>query len=77
VRERVVDRLVTPDVEPAVPRALDQRGGRRDEEEEVHDLAEAREEVAARFLEFGAKLSKRKRSISRCDISPRCALRAM
>ena len=55
VRERVVDRLVASDVEAAIPRALDQRRRRRDEEEQVHDLPEAREQVAAGFVRVAAR----------------------
>ena len=47
VGEDVVDRLVAADIEAAMPRALDQQFRRRDHQEQVDELAEAREQVAA------------------------------
>ena len=55
VGERVVHRLVAPDLEPAPPGALDQRRRRRDHEEQVDDLPEAREQVAARLVRIGSE----------------------
>ena len=55
VRERVVDGLVAADLESAVPRALDQRCGRRDHEEEVDDVTEARQQVAAGLVGVAAR----------------------
>ena len=49
VRQDVVDRLVPADLQAAPPRALDERLRRRDHEEEVHGVAEARQQVAAGF----------------------------
>ena len=53
VREHVVDRLVAAKLEAPLPRAFDERGGRGDHEEQVDDLAEAREQVAAGLIGVG------------------------
>ena len=55
MRERVVHRLVAADCEPAVPGAFNQGGGRCDQQEQIHDLAESRQQVAAGFVRIGRK----------------------
>ena len=49
VRERIVDGLVPPELEAAVPGAFDERFGWGDHEEQVDDLAEAGQQIAAGF----------------------------
>ena len=56
VPERVIDRFVAPDFEPAIPCPLDEGGGRRDHEEEINAMTEARQQVAAGFVGMSAGL---------------------
>src|SRR6185436_18664201 len=53
VRKRVVDGLVAADFESTVPRALDEHIRRRDHEEQVDVVAEARQEVASGLVRVG------------------------
>ena len=55
VRQRIVDSLVPPDLQPALPRPLHQGFGRRDHEEEVDIVAEPGEEVAAGLVRIGGE----------------------
>ena len=50
VRQRIVDGLVAAELESALPRALHQQLRRRDHEEQVDRLAEARQQIAARLV---------------------------
>ena len=53
VRQGIVNRLVAAELEAALPRALDELFRRRDHEEQVHGLAESREQVAALLIRIG------------------------
>ena len=78
VGEHVVDRLVAADLEPALPCALDERRRRRDHEEQIDDLPEAGEQVAAGLVGIGREAVEAEAVDQQMRHRRRaCALRAM
>src|SRR6266436_6412981 len=58
MRQRIVHRLVASDFQSALPRALDQQLRRRNHEEEINRLTEARQQIAPRFVRTGSEAVK-------------------
>ena len=75
--QRVVDGLVPPELEPALPGPLHQRFRRRDHEEQIDVVAESCQQIAAGLVRIGGEAVEAETVDQQVRHFPRSAFVAM